>query len=228
MNFAGNFVRIGDVDVTALRQLVLELPEEQWRSESFHQQRYELHRDTETVSLVFDPDFRHTMPTRLPALEVFELSIRPALMQTADYYEDSPKGKMLLAESETGLGYFIRANLVRMKAGGKITEHTDNNFSLVHSHRVHLPVITNDEVLFTVGSEAINMQQGGLYEINNRRIHSVTNSGAEARVHLILDYVLPGEKCCCGEKHHPQTACNPQACKETDHLRVACVCFPED
>lgn len=228
MNFPGNFMCIGRVDVAALRQLVREIPEAQWQGESFRQQRYEVHRDTETIGLVFDLDFRHTMPTRLPALEAFEPSMRPALMQVADYYEDSPKGQMLLAESETGLGYFIRANLVRMPSGGEITEHTDNKFSLVHSHRVHLPIISNDEVLFTVGSESINMQEGELYEINNRRMHSVRNSGPAGCVHLIMDYVLPGEKCCCGEKHHPRTACNPHACQETDHLRVACVCFPED
>jgi len=225
MNFAGNFAHIGDVDITTLRQRVLEIPEQQWRGESFRQQRYEVHRDTETVSLVFDPDFRHTMPTKLPALEIFEPAMREALMMAADFYDYSPKGQALF---ETfGLGYFIRANLVRMKAGGVITEHTDNNFSLSHSHRVHLPIISNDRVLFTVGNETINLKAGQLVEINNRRPHSVSNAGSEYRVHLILDYVLPGEKCCCGEKHHPQTACNPEACRETDQLRIKCVCFPE-
>ena len=76
MNFAGNFVHIGDVDVAVLKQLVFDLPEQQWQGESFRQQRYEVHRDTETINLVFDPDFRHTHPTRLPALQTFEPSMR--------------------------------------------------------------------------------------------------------------------------------------------------------
>jgi hypothetical protein len=101
------------------------------------------------------------------------------------------------------------------------------NFSLTHSHRVHLPVVTNDEVRFVVGGETVNLREGQLFEINNRRMHSVHNDGAEDRVHLILDYVLPGEKCCCGAKHHPQTKCSPQACLETVRLQVPCTCYPE-
>ena len=97
---------------------------------------------------------------------------------------------------------------------------------MTHSHRIHLSIITNDEVWFTVGNETIHMREGELYEINNRRMHSVKNAGSEDRVHLIMDYVLPGEKCCCGEKNHPRTACNPQARRETDHLRIPCACFP--
>ena len=226
MNFAGNFVHIGDVDVAALKQLVFDLPEQQWQGASFRQQRYEVHRDTETINLVFDPDFRHTHPTRLPALQTFEPSMRSALAKAADHYDQSPKGQALF--EQIGLGYFVRANLVRLKSGGEITEHSVGNFSLVHSHRIHLPIVTNDEVWFAVGGETINMTDGKLYEINNRRPHSVRNAGSEARVHLIMDYVLPGEKCCCGEKHHPETACSPQGCLETDQFRIACNCFPEN
>ncbi len=211
------------MEVAALKQRVLELPAQQWRGGAFRQQRYEVHRDTQTVPLVFDPDFRHTHPTRLPLLQEFEPLIRPALKMAADHFDDTLKGRQLFKEH--GMGYFVRANLVRLQSGGAITEHTDNNFSLVHSHRLHLPIITNVEVGFTVGNKSINMKEGELWEINNRRLHSVNNAGAEDRVHLILDYVIPGEKCCCGEKLHPLTVCNPQACELTDHLKIECICF---
>ncbi len=224
MNFSGNFNHIGDADVAAFKQRVLEFAEQQWQGEAFRQQRYEVHRDTQTIALVFDPDFRHTHPTRLPPLQELEPFIRPVLKMVADHFDDSPQGFELF-EAHC-MGYFVRANLVRLQSGGKITEHTDNNFSLVHSHRVHLPVITNDQVEFTVGGETLNMKEGALYEINNRRMHSVRNAGSEDRIHLILDYVIPGEKCCCGRKLHPNTACNPQACEQTDHLQVQCVCYP--
>lgn len=223
MNFAGNFVRIGKIDITALQRQVLDLPKEAWQGDEFRQQRYDVHRDTQTVHLVFDPDFRHTHPTRLPALKAFEPSLRPALKVAADHFDDSPKGIELF--DEYGMGYFVRANLVRLKPGGVITEHTDNNFSLVHSHRIHLPIVSNEEVGFTVGNETIHMKEGELWEINNRRLHSVRNDGPTERIHLILDYVIPGEKCCCGQKLHPRTACNPQACEQTDHLKIECVCF---
>ena len=225
MNFSGNFIHIGDIDIEELRSLVAQLSDEQWTSLSIRQQRYEVHKHTQTIGLVYDPDFRHTHPTRLPPLKMFDNALKPVLWMIADHFEQSPAGRALVTEN--GLGYFIRATLVRLEGGHGIAAHRDMNFSLTHSHRLHLPLITNDDVLFTVGKETVNLPAGSVYEINNRRVHSVENNGQEARVHLILDFVLPGEKCCCGEKHHPDTRCSPRACLETVRGTVACDCHPE-
>jgi quercetin dioxygenase-like cupin family protein len=226
MNFAGNFKYIGNVDATTLIQLVAQLTEEQWNNELFRQKEYAVHEDTQTIGLVFDRDFRHSHPTRMPALQVFEKALGPVLSIVADHYENSNEGQSLI--QEFGLGYFVRASLVRLIAGGEIPKHRDHYFSLSHSHRVHVPVTTNDEVAFRVGKETINMRPGELIEINNRRPHSVSNNGDDGRVHLILDFVLPGEKCCCGPKLHPNTLCSPQACADTLQRRIPCTCFPED
>ena len=225
MNFSGNFRVIGDVDIDDLRTIALDLSDEQWDSLSIRQQRYEVHKHTQTIGLVYDPDFRHTHPTRLPALKLFESALKPALWMIADHFEQSASGKALVEEN--GLGYFIRATLVRLRAGCSIGAHRDMNFSLTHAHRVHLPLVTNDGVLFTVGSETMNLPAGRVVEINNRRVHSVRNDGSEDRIHLILDFVLPGEKCCCGERHHPDTRCSPRACLETVRGTVPCNCHPE-
>jgi hypothetical protein len=225
MNFNGNFNYIGNVDTSIIRARMLELPVEQWGADTFRQKRYEAHRDTQTIGLVFDPDFRHSHPTRLPQLQLFEEGLRPVLGLVADYYEKSSAGQNHVREF--GVGYFIRATLVKLQAGGRILQHQDNNFSLAHSHRVHVPIITNPDVQFEVGAETVNMRQGEVIEINNRRIHAVHNAGNDDRIHLILDFVLPAEKCCCGRKHHPHTHCSPQACMETDQLRIPCTCFLE-
>lgn len=225
MNFAGNFKHIGNADTRELEDLLLELSEAQWNEFSVRHQRYEVHRHTRMIGLVYDPDFRHSHPTRLPALAVFESALRPVLAMTAEHYEGSKSGRDLVRRF--GLGYFIRATLVKLSAGHGIAPHQDLNFSLTHSHRVHLPVITNDAVSFTVGDETIHMRAGEIYEINNRRLHSVHNGGTEDRVHVILDFVLRGEMCCCGIKHHPQTLCSPQTCLDTVRLRVPCTCHPE-
>jgi quercetin dioxygenase-like cupin family protein len=225
MNFPGNFFHIGNLDIAELKNLVLSFTEEQWDSFSLRQKRYEVHQHTQTIGLVYDLDFRHSHPTRMPTLRMFEAAIRPALCMTGDHFEETDTGQRLIEEN--GLGYFIRASLVRLSAGCRIAEHQDKNFSLTHSHRVHLPIITNDEVRFTVGKETINMREGQIFEINNRRMHSVHNDGTEDRVHLILDFVLPGEQCCCGAQLHPQTRCSPQACLETVLLNVPCTCYPE-
>ena len=225
MNFAGNFNYIGNTDIGELQQLVGNISDAQWADDPFRQKKYEVHRDTQTIGIVFDPDFRHTHPTRLPMLQVFEQALRPVLEMIADYYEETAHGQRHI--KEFGLGYFIRTTLVRLKAGGSIAQHQDMNFSLSHSHRVHVPVVTNEDVDFKVGNETINMRPGEVIEINNRRMHSVHNGGDSDRVHLILDFVLPGEMCCCGRKLHPNALCSPQGCMETDHLRIPCECYPD-
>lgn len=225
MNFPGNFFHVGDIDAADIKHLVLGLTKEQWDSFAFRQKRYEVHRHTQTIGLVYDPDFRHSHPTRLPTLDMFEAELRPVLWMVADHFEETQSGQQLIKEN--GMGYFIRASLVRLMAGCSIAEHRDMNFSLTHSHRVHLPIVTNGETWFSVGNESINMREGQVYEINNRRLHSVANNGTEDRVHLILDYVLPGERCCCGAKRNPDTRCSPQACLETDRMKIACDCCPE-
>ena len=62
------------------------------------------------------------------------------------------------------------------------------------SHRIHLPLVTNDGVKFNVGDTTKNLLPGELWEINNRHRHTVKNNGTEDRVHMIMDFVLPGEK----------------------------------
>lgn len=225
VNFPGNFYHIGTLEIAELNKRVLELTEEDWSSFSLRQRRYEVHQQTQTIGLVYDPDFRHSHPTRLPTLQTFEEAMRPALWMIADHFEETEHARKLIRER--GRGYFVRASLVRLKAGCSIAEHQDNNYSLTHSHRVHLPVVTNDDVRFTVGRETRNLREGELYEINNRRMHAVRNDGGTDRVHLILDFVLPGEKCCCGAKRHPESLCSPQACLETDLQRIPCTCYPE-
>ncbi|RLA29004.1 MAG: hypothetical protein DRQ63_02080 [Gammaproteobacteria bacterium] len=226
MNFQGNFTKIDDTDITSLKELVLQLTPEHWTGDTTRQRRYEAHRHTQAIGLVYDLDFRHENPTVQPPMQLFAPALRQVLETVANHYEALPAATTLLGQ--LGSGYFIRANLVRLNPGGEITAHQDKNFSLAHSHRVHIPIVTNDQVKFAVGSETINMRAGEIFEINNRRIHSVRNDGEAGRVHLILDWVTPDEPCCCSAKTHPGEPCSPQACVGTDRMKIPCVCFPEE
>ena len=95
MNFDDNFRRIGSANIEPVKALIESLTEEEWNAESIRQQRYEAHKDTQLVPLVHDYDFRHTNPTRHPALEKSAGVIRPILAITADFFDESPKGREL-------------------------------------------------------------------------------------------------------------------------------------
>src|SRR5262249_30752037 len=53
--------------------------------------------------------------------------------------------------------------------------------------RLHVPIITNDRVVFHVAGERVHMQPGRLYYVNFTKKHFVRNDGDEARIHLVLD-----------------------------------------
>ena len=88
-----------------------------------------------------------------------------------------------------GLGSGIHtAILIKLPAGKSIPTHIDAAPHFKLYKRIHIPIITNPQCLFTVGGETIHMKCGEMWEINNdTKPHSVHNKGAEDRVHLLVD-----------------------------------------
>lgn len=90
-------------------------------------------------------------------------------------------------------GYVAKTTYAKLPAGKEITPHVDPGYYLSTVHRLHIPIITNDKVLFTVGGTTFHMEEGVLYELNNRLMHSVKNLGDSDRIHLIVD-IIPKDK----------------------------------
>jgi aspartyl/asparaginyl beta-hydroxylase (cupin superfamily) len=78
---------------------------------------------------------------------------------------------------------------MKMPPGSAIPEHVDSGPALINCHRVHIPITTNDKVVFMVGGEKKYMQAGEFWEINNALEHSVENHGDKDRIHLIIDWM---------------------------------------
>jgi quercetin dioxygenase-like cupin family protein len=186
MYFDGEFRHIGTVDPQPLLQAVEALGEDAWHEYVSRQERFRVHRQTQSIPLLFDADMRHTDPTPWPRLASFEPVIEPVLEQ-------------IRAANETTVGavedgYFIRILLTRLSPDAYIPPHRDFNDTIMRSHRYHLAIRTNKLVEFGIADKVQHMAPGEIWEINNRKKHSVRNLSQEARVHLILDYVVPGEK----------------------------------
>jgi hypothetical protein len=175
--FDGNFRLVGLCDITALTAKVSALTDSDWNQVSWRQERFEIHRYTQTIELIFDQDFRHENPTKRDSY--FRLDCEKLL---------APIEKTISGYF-TGSGYVVRALLVNLKPQGKIRAHVDTGFSLMNSCRVHIPVTTNDRVVFSVGDETRAMKGGEMWEVNNARTHSVENLGETDRVHLIIDWI---------------------------------------
>ncbi len=186
-----SFKRIGSANVTTMKALVDRLTEASWTQDSIDAFGSSPNGSAQVILLVHDDRMRHDKPTRQPALEVFSQSIRPVLALTADHFDASPQGKSLV--EQYGAGYFVRARLVRVLGGGTFAAAPDRSISETHSHRIHVPLISNDDVRFRVGDRALVIPEGEIYEINNLLPRDIANGGDVACVHLILDYVLDRE-----------------------------------
>ena len=83
-----------------------------------------------------------------------------------------------------------QAMLTRLKSGTVIPRHRDRGPLTAKTHRIHVPVTTNAECVFSVSDESKNLEAGQIWVIDNvNRYHSVENLGKNDRVHLIIDAI---------------------------------------
>ncbi len=81
-----------------------------------------------------------------------------------------------------------QAMLARLANGVSIPRHKDKGTITASTHRIHVPVITNEKCIFTVDDESMSLSAGEVWIIDNvDRYHSVSNMGEQSRIHLIID-----------------------------------------
>lgn len=170
-----NYLQLKEsIDIDKLKTRVDQFPNAKWH-ESERERLFDVHRDTQALLLVHFEDFKYEKPDYRELYTELQDELQPVIDYITDYYQDN--------------GFVLRVLLAKLRAGGKIPHHTDAGFSLLNCHRVHIPIVTNDGVVFFVGGEEKNMQVGELWEINNGLDHAVENRGYEDRIHLIIDWM---------------------------------------
>ena len=74
-----------------------------------------------------------------------------------------------------------------LQKGGIIPEHTDDGKLLTTHHRIHIPLISDPAVKFTLDHKDYYLEPGHGYEINNQLTHEVRNESNIDRIHMIVD-----------------------------------------
>ena len=172
---ARNFLMLKpEVDLSFIKRKLAKIPERAWHG-SGREQTYEVHKQTQALLLIHDEDFRHYNPTYHDLYSEFRKELKPIFDFISDHFG--------------GDGYIVRALFARLKGHGRIDTHTDGLFSLLKCHRIHIPIVTNDQVVFTIGGESKVLGEGEMWEINNATLHAVDNNSDEDRIHLIIDWV---------------------------------------
>lgn len=78
--------------------------------------------------------------------------------------------------------------LLKLGAGAVIKEHHDADLSYEKGEiRIHIPVVTNDEVEFYLDGERMFLKEGECWYMNFNLPHSIINKSDNDRVHLVID-----------------------------------------
>lgn len=78
--------------------------------------------------------------------------------------------------------------LLNLSAGAQIKPHSDHCLGYEDGFfRLHIPIITNPDVIFILDDERLIMNEGECWYINANFTHSVANNGNEDRIHLVID-----------------------------------------
>jgi aspartyl/asparaginyl beta-hydroxylase (cupin superfamily) len=171
---------LGEYDIAALRDVILAQGEEVWLGNTYRQQEYEVHQQTQSIVMVF------TDGSGWPEIEVRKEPGWAVLAEQA-----VPLMHRILADHYPPGGSIIRAMAARLNPGGVIKPHRDKHPSFHYGHRIHIPIVTNSRVRFMIDGRPYRMEVGRVYEINNQLQHSVMNKGTEGRINFIFDYIPP-------------------------------------
>ncbi|MDT8320297.1 MAG: aspartyl/asparaginyl beta-hydroxylase domain-containing protein [Xanthomonadales bacterium] len=182
MNIGDRIRELGPVDSAALGEAVLAQESSAWHEQTYRQQEYDVHRQTESIVLVF---------ANLEVWPQIEICKEPGWDRLSALA--IPVMHDIIARHYPPGGTIIRAMAAKLLAGGKIAPHVDSHPSFHRGHRIHVPITTNPRVRFMIDGRPHRLQVGQAYEINNQMNHSVMNKGTADRITFIFDYVPPQE-----------------------------------
>jgi hypothetical protein len=169
--------RLGTVEIEPLRNAVLALPEAVWDAEdSSKPNRFGALDATRHIIFRFVSNFRDWRQSYdRPLWNDWREKLEPVLAAaTADYGYQR--------------GAFPRVMLARMAPGGVIHPHRDENAAAKWPHKIHVPILTNENVTFYVDGITYQFAEGEAVEVNNMGLHAVENRGLTDRIHLIFEY----------------------------------------
>ena len=76
--------------------------------------------------------------------------------------------------------------LLKLNVGAVIKEHRDAELGFEYGEiRLHIPVITHEEVEFYLDKERIQLQEGECWYMNFNLPHSIINKSKINRIHLV-------------------------------------------
>lgn len=168
-----NYRFLGYFNTEKIRNKIDLATEEMWNAWDYRQTNFSTpHGVTKTLPILFEED----------------MSMIPKKAMFYDYFEKEKEEIEEFFKMHYSEGRLIRMMIVNLPAGKSIIPHTDTAPGLINCHRHHIPVYTNEKVIFKVNDKPKHMQINEVWEIENSLKHSVTNNSEYDRIHIIADW----------------------------------------
>lgn len=108
--------------------------------------------------------------------------------ENTSFLNDCPYFQKVLATFKCPLQ---NVRLMKLTPGSIIKEHIDYDLAAEEGFaRIHVPIKTNSEVVFTLNGKRVIMNEGECWYLRLSDPHSVENSGKTDRVHMVIDAIV--------------------------------------
>lgn len=171
-----NFRYLGNIETQSILDKLKTLSDSDWDIYSYRQDRNNVHKKTKTIPFIYDESYEVFKGKKSSFYNLFE--------------DDILQINKFLTNAYNHSGDIIRIIAVNLPKGEHIDSHYDQIKETFKIHsRIHIPIQTHKDVIFTVEGESINMKVGEVIEINNNgKLHGVENNSPIDRLHLIVDW----------------------------------------
>lgn len=160
-----------DGDLSPLIEAVRQMMPEQWDAWDYRQQMFAVHKSTKSFPFIWSDNEDPQMATVLHNQDT-------ALWELV---------KPIVAFLESRFsGRATKAMLAKLPASKSIAPHVDGA-QLQVIHRIHVPLVTAPDVVFTVSGVDYHLPVGMAHELSNTEVHSVQNGSEVDRIHLMVD-----------------------------------------
>lgn len=176
-----------DGDLSPLIEAVRQMTPEQWDAWEYRQQMFAVHKATKSFPFIWSGNEDPRMATVLHNQDtaLWDL-VKPVVSSLESRFA----------------GRATKAMLAKLPASKSIAPHADGA-QLQVIHRIHVPLVTAPDVVFTVSGIDYHLPIGMAYELSNVEVHSVQNSSEVDRIHLMVDILGLGNKRLTGNSIEP-------------------------
>jgi hypothetical protein len=182
------YKKVSEISINILDNIIANFVEEDWHVDDYRRNAGNM-ENTNSIDVIHTKKCVNSDPNSNDAIR----SIQKGILYDKYY----PLIEPILDHLKTVYIYRqYAAFFARLEPHAIIGTHRDGNKPFLAScHRVHVPIITNPEVKYTIEGVEYYWEKGSIYEFDNMRPHGVINRSNDYRVHLVINlYNLTDEE----------------------------------